>query len=174
MPGDATRPTSDRVRQAIFNMLDTRGEVPERVLDLYAGTGAMALEAISRGATRAVLVEVDQAMCKVIVHNAEMLGFLSQCQIERAQVLRFLKRPPAATFGWVFVDPPYQLGAEGELSRALVALSEAAIVAPAGLVIVEHNFRSPPSENHGTLTLQTTRRYGQTAVSLLLETRGEP
>lgn len=152
-------------------MLASHGEPPERVLDLYAGTGAMGLEALSRGASSAILVESDRAMCGLIGDNAAALGFAANCQVVCAQVLRFLDRTGEQRFGWVFLDPPYALGAKGELDRVLAALSRAGVVAPEGLVAVEHDFHCPPKEIHGTLVLQKTRRYGQTQVSLFEERR---
>src|SRR5437763_200974 len=79
--GDATRPTADRVREALFNILLSRGEVPERVLDLYAGSGALGLESLSRGVKQVVFVEEDPKTVEIIRANARELGVESACQI---------------------------------------------------------------------------------------------
>src|SRR5690348_4545839 len=80
--GSATRPTSDKVREALFNILGVRGPVPERVLDLYAGSGALGLESLSRGAKRAVFVESDRPTCELIRKNAELLGLEAGIRVE--------------------------------------------------------------------------------------------
>jgi 16S rRNA G966 N2-methylase RsmD len=188
--GDATRPTSDKVREAIFNILLSRGEVAARVLDLYAGSGAFGLEALSRGAEQAVFVEEDRATAQLIRDNADTLELAASCQVQAMSVANWLTQPTKhsrgkravgggssqlgcdeggresppliGSFGWVFVDPPY---AGGELERALRLLAQGNLVEPGGLVIAEHEWRNPPSDRHGTLALFDQRRYGQTAVS---------
>ncbi len=156
--GNATRPTADRVRQAIFNMLEARGTIPERVLDLYAGTGAMGLEALSRGAAHATFVESDADACALIADNARALGFIKSCTIVEEKVLRF---SPQGRFGWIFLDPPY---AADELDRALIRIGAA--LDDDGTAVAEHDWRRAPAEQHGGLARAEVRRYGQTAVSL--------
>jgi 16S rRNA (guanine(966)-N(2))-methyltransferase RsmD len=158
--GLATRPTSDRVREAIFNILLARGPAPERVLDLYAGTGALGLEALSRGSSRAVFVDVEREACELIRENARALGFEAACAVEQKRVLDYR---PSGRFGWIFLDPPY---AAGELGRVLSRLGDA--LSADGVVVAEHDWRRPPDEPHGGLALQEVRRYGQTAVSIFL------
>jgi 16S rRNA (guanine966-N2)-methyltransferase len=163
--GSATRPTTDKVREALFNILGARGPAPEKALDLYAGSGALGLEALSRGATRAVFVDDARATCEVIRKNAEDLGLANLVRVDCSHVAEWLKRPAEKGFGWVFVDPPYQLGGAGELERALRLLDGAGLLAPGGVVVCEHERRTPPAERHGALALYDQRRYGQTALS---------
>lgn len=160
--GDSTRPTADRVRESIFNVLVARTEVPARVLDLYAGSGALGLEALSRGAEAAVFVEQAKEAREVITENAQALGFASRVRVVPARVLDYLKRPADAPAGWVFLDPPYGLR---ELDRAILLADEGGFVAPGGVVVAEHDVRKPPADRIGGLALWDRRRYGQTAVS---------
>ncbi|HEY7957651.1 MAG TPA: 16S rRNA (guanine(966)-N(2))-methyltransferase RsmD [Polyangia bacterium] len=173
--GDATRPTADRVREALFNILLARGPAPERVLDLYAGTGALGLEALSRGAHQAVFVDEAEDAIALISENALALGFSAACQPVRERVHTFLKRPPAAPFGWIFLDPPYATRpSEKEMDRALALLGAGRWLAPDGVVVAEHEWRTAPAERHGALALSDRRRYGQTAVSIFTCTSEEP
>jgi 16S rRNA (guanine966-N2)-methyltransferase len=157
------------VREALFNILCARGEPPARVLDLYAGSGALGLEALSRGAREAVLVEEHPPTARLIRENAKSLGFDAAVRVVCARVRDVLRRPPpdlaAAPFGWVFLDPPYSAGAAGELDAALGALGEAGFVEAGGVAVAEHAWRSNPKDLHGGLALSERRRYGQTALS---------
>jgi 16S rRNA (guanine966-N2)-methyltransferase len=155
--GAATRPTSDKVRQAIFNIL---GPVGGAVLDLYAGTGALGLEALSRGAATATFVDAAAAAVRCIAANAEALGVADRVHVVRADVLAAL--PRLGRFALVFVDPPYAAGPD----RALAALPDH--VEPGGWVVVEHDRRAPPAERFGPLRLQDRRRYGDTEVSFFV------
>ena len=108
--GDRVRPTKDIVREAVFSALDARGAIVDAVvLDLYSGTGALAIEALSRGATRAVLVERDRAALDAIGHNLDLLELGDRTRVVRADVVSFLHGPPPreAPFDLVFADPPY-------------------------------------------------------------------
>ena len=146
------------MREAIFNILIARGPAPERVLDLFAGTGALGLEALSRGSSQAVFVEMDWEACVLIRENARALGFEAACAVEQKRVLDYR---PSGRFGWIFLDPPY---AAGELGRVLGRLEGALEVD--GVVVAEHDWRRPPDEQHGGLARSEVRRYGQTAVSI--------
>src|SRR5262249_27972101 len=110
VPGDATRPTSDRVRQSLFDLLGQRMD-GLAVLDLYAGTGALALEAISRGAVRAVLVENDARSCGVIYANIAALKAEQRCRVVRGELPGALAQLRGDKFDLVFSDPPYALRA---------------------------------------------------------------
>jgi 16S rRNA (guanine966-N2)-methyltransferase len=161
-PGDRTRPTSDKVRAAIFNIL---GPVPEdaRVLDLFAGAGALGLEALSRGAAHATLVDRDAAAIKAIHANVAALGVADRAQVVRSDAHAFLGRSSGAfpgSFTWIFVDPPY---AGEDARRVLGGLG--ALLAPGGRVIVEHDRRNAPGERHGVLLCQDVRKYGDTCVA---------
>jgi 16S rRNA (guanine966-N2)-methyltransferase len=129
-PGDAVRPTKDIMREAMFSALDSRDAIVDAsVLDLYAGTGALAIEALSRGARQAVLVERDRIALDAINHNLDQLHLRDQTSVARADVTSFLAGPPprGAPFGLVFADPPY--ASPDEAIEAVVA----ALAAPGWL-----------------------------------------
>ncbi len=163
--GQATRPTSDRVKEALFNILGPPAE-DAAVLDLYAGSGALGLEALSRGATRAVFVDGAQASAKTIVSNARDLGFENRVRVLRADVRATLSRlaRTESAFEWIFIDPPY---AEDEAVKTIAALGDAcaALVAEDAVVIVEYDRRRPPPERTGNLVRRDQRRYGDTEVA---------
>jgi 16S rRNA (guanine966-N2)-methyltransferase len=165
--GSATRPTADRVREALFNILgDVAGR---RVLDLFAGTGALGLEAVSRGAALAVLVDRGADAARCLVDNAAALGLAGVARVLRADAAQALGRLAAAgeRFDLVFADPPY---AAAESARVLAALSP--VLAPGARVVVEHDRRAPPAERYGALALVDRRRYGDTEVSFYLLEEG--
>jgi 16S rRNA (guanine966-N2)-methyltransferase len=157
--GLGTRPTSEKVRGAVFNLLGQffEGGV---VLDLYAGTGALALEALSRGCERAVCVEEDRAAAEVVRRNAEGCGFAGRVEVVRARVEQAVARLPAGGFDLVFIDPPYAAGPEA----ALVASER--ITRAGGRVVAEHDARRPPADAYGALQLSDRREYGDTGVSI--------
>jgi 16S rRNA (guanine(966)-N(2))-methyltransferase RsmD len=157
--GLGTRPTSEKVRGAVFNLL---GQFFEggAVLDLYAGTGALALEALSRGCARAVCVEDDRAAAEVVRRNAEACGFGARVEVLRGRVEQALGRLAAGTFELVFIDPPYAEGPEAAL-RAVERLVRAG-----GRVVAEHDARRLPEERYGALRLVDRRGYGDTGVSI--------
>jgi 16S rRNA (guanine966-N2)-methyltransferase len=160
--GAATRPTADRVREALFNILgDATGLA---VLDLFAGTGALGLEALSRGAARAVLVDDADGAVRVIQANVATLGYGDRARVLRFDVRRALRllEKQGARFDLVFVDPPYQGTAA---AATLAALGGGSLLAPGALVVVEHDTRNQPAEQHGPLRLTGRRKYGQTEVS---------
>lgn len=158
-PGARTRPTSDKVRGAIFNLL---GQFFDggTVLDLYAGSGALALEALSRGCQRAVCVERDRGAAAVIRRNAAACGFADRVEVREEPVERALGRLPAATFQLAFLDPPYATGPE----EALAALPR--LLAPGAAVVAEHDARRPPADRHGALSRVDEREYGDTGISI--------
>jgi 16S rRNA (guanine(966)-N(2))-methyltransferase RsmD len=161
--GASTRPTSDKVREAIFNILVARTEPPACVLDLYAGSGALGLEALSRGAASARFVDADRDACDLIRKNASALGL--SADVTCSPVVRWLAKEAGGTFGWVFLDPPYGSHETGELEKALDLLAKKALVGADGIVVAEHDWRHEPDDRYGPLALFDRRRYGQTAVS---------
>jgi 16S rRNA (guanine966-N2)-methyltransferase len=157
--GDATRPTGDRAREAAFALV---GPVEgAAVLDLFAGSGAMGLEALSRGAASCVFVERDQEACSVIQANLEKLRLTGAVVVNRdvAAALRD-ERARGRRFGLVLVDPPY-----GEWEEHAPALSEhlSAVLDEGGLVVVETSERIEPEL---PLDLVTTRRYGSARITV--------
>ncbi len=160
--GTSTRPTSDRAREAMFSTLSSLVDLDGlAVLDLYAGSGALGLEALSRGAATATFVESDPAAASVISTNAaalNLVGFDVRCQ----PVLRFIRRSdggPAydGMFDIVFAGPPYGLAAR-DLADVLTALEER--IAPGAVVVVERSSRSPQWRWPLPLEGVRVRRYG--------------
>ena len=157
-PDDATRPTTDRVRESIFNLLHSRTELRgAAVLDLFAGSGGLALEALSRGAARAVLVEQNPKAQRTAKENAAALGVADQVRAVRGNAITFLGRPPSGRYDVVFADPPYHLDGLRDLPDAVRKH------APGGWLVLEHD-RHTSFEDHPAL--ETSRRYGRTVVSL--------
>ncbi|ABS26267.1 16S rRNA (guanine(966)-N(2))-methyltransferase RsmD [Anaeromyxobacter sp. Fw109-5] len=157
--GEATRPTSDKVRGAVFNVLGQFFEGGD-VLDLYAGTGALALEALSRGCARAVCVEADRGAAELIGRNAAACGFEGRVDVRRGRVEEVVPRLAAGAFALAFVDPPYAEGPEAALALA------ARCLAPGARAVAEHDARRPPPERIGGLALADRRRYGGTGISI--------
>lgn len=162
--GGATRPTAARAREALFAILADVSDA--RVLDLYAGSGALGLEALSRGAERIVLVESSKAAQRAIRQNLAGLGVESRATLLplRAEAsLRALER--LGPFGLVFADPPWA-DAQAALG-VLEKLASSSLLAPAARLVLEHAARTPPTQKPGTRLICTdTRRWGDTAVSL--------
>lgn len=162
VPGSTTRPTSDRVRQSLFDVLGQRMD-GLAVLDLYAGTGAMALEALSRGAASALLVESDARACGVIHGNIADLRYQGRCKLVRDELPGALARLEGK-FDLVFSDPPYALRA----SQAIVdALAQGALLAPGARVVLEMDRREEPPACPPGLRLDDERRYGDTRVVIV-------
>lgn len=160
----ATRPTSDRVRESIFNILahgiaDFALE-DVRVMDLFAGTGALGLEALSRGAKFCLFVEEDSSARGVIRSNADSCGVIGQCKIWRRDATDLGPSAPQSPYGLVFADPPYGKGL-GE--KALVSLVEGGWLAPQAIVVLEEAEKAQVADVAG-LTLIDARVYGDTQV----------
>lgn len=158
------RPTADRVRETIFNVL---GQWMDglTVLDLYAGTGALALEALSRGAASAVLVDSGkeaQALCRA---NVEALGFQARARILPMPAARAAEKlaGEGAAFDLVFADPPYAAKVVEEL---LGLVQGRRLLAPSGTLVVEHDKREPAPERQDALVRVDQRTFGDTVVSL--------
>lgn len=160
--GTDTRPTADRVKEALFSLLggDMTGE---RVLDLYAGSGALALEAVSRGAARAVLNDQSRAARAVIAENIASLGCGARTRLlpmSDMSAIELLARE-GARFSLVFLDPPYRM----DTAPVVRSLLDRALLAPGGVIVAEHSVKTPP-ETDGRLTLSARRAYGDTALSI--------
>ncbi len=154
--GRATRPTSDRVREALFAILgDVRGA---RVLDLFAGSGALGIEALSRGAESAVFVESDREAAAAIRRNLDAIGVLA-AEVRRQDVLRFLGASEGS-FDLVFLDPPYD--SASRLSEPLSAALPA-VLAEDALIVTESSKRTPLDIS---LPLLRERTYGHTRIAI--------
>ncbi len=163
--GATARPTTDGVREAVFNVLGGRVQ-GARVLDLFAGTGALGVEALSRGAVHATFIEADRGLCQTVSTNLQTV----ECPRERFAVhctrVRNALRKMSEPFDLVFMDPPY--GQELEVD-ALAILAERDLVAPGGLVVVEHSSRAAlqlPASAGDLFARVDQREYGDTAVTL--------
>ncbi|GAA4395454.1 16S rRNA (guanine(966)-N(2))-methyltransferase RsmD [Tsukamurella soli] len=162
VPPKGTRPTSDRVREAVFSALAARIDFAGvAVLDLYAGSGALGLEAVSRGASRAVLVDQDARAAAVLKANADLVG--GGVRVRRGTVDAYLKGP-AEPFDLVFLDPPYDLpGSTVERNLAELACGW---LAPDAYVLVERSARTPPIAWPQGYDEDMARDYGETRVQL--------
>jgi 16S rRNA (guanine966-N2)-methyltransferase len=165
--GRATRPTSDRVREALFGILGAAGAIDGAlVLDLYAGTGALALEALSRGAARAILVESARDALAALRANVTALGLEERTWVAAADVGRTARKLASkGPFDLVLVDPPWALVDAGDAVCALADLVAARALSDRAVVVLEHAARSGSPSIAG-LTLEGTRRYGDTALAI--------
>jgi 16S rRNA (guanine966-N2)-methyltransferase len=162
-PGDRVRPTTDRVKESVFSALGPDRLAGARVLDLYAGTGALALEALSRGAARAVLVERDAEAGRAIVANLERTGMADRGRLRRGDVRAVLAGPASEGFDLVFLDPPYDL-ADDELEAVIRRLVDGGWAAATATLVVERSGGgSPPSWPPGWRSTWE-RCYGDTLV----------
>jgi len=174
--GRHTRPTSDRAREGLFATISSIvGPLAgARVLDLYAGSGAVGLEALSRGAEHVLLVEHGARAARVIRQNIEAIG-LPGAAVIADRVERVLARGPAAgRYDVVFADPPYAL-ADAAVTQVLALLAEQGWLAPGALVVVERATRSGPVSWPDGFVLDRARRYGEATFwyGLVPETAGE-
>lgn len=166
--GQETRPTADRIKEALFSMLQMR--VPgARVLDLYAGSGALSLEALSRGAAYAVLVDVSFKAGKVIRKNIETLSYQQKTRFINAEDMRAiaLLEGEGERFDLIFLDPPYRMDTKNTCERlALKLLNDG------GMIVCEHDKKTPPETPEG-MHLFDRREYGMTGLSFYVKTEAE-
>ncbi len=155
------RPTSSRVRLAIFSMLGPGGLEGIRVLDLYAGTGAMGLEALSRGAESAEFVEQNERRCRDITEAASQFGFGDLVTVRRGRCERITKML-TKRFDLVFIDPPYR---DDPFAEVIGNLDEMDALNPGVTIFAEHSSRTELEDRYGRLERTDSRRYGDTAVS---------
>jgi 16S rRNA (guanine966-N2)-methyltransferase len=162
--GAATRPTSDRVREALFSAVESWcGSLQGlRFLDLYAGSGAVGLEAWSRGAGIVTLVESDRRTAGLIRTNARSLGF-DRADVVAATVTTTLARTPAAPYDVVYLDPPYPLD-EASLGHDLLLLRAHEWLVPGAMVVVERSSRSPEPDWPAGVAGERSKRYGETTL----------
>jgi 16S rRNA (guanine966-N2)-methyltransferase len=178
VPKSGTRPTSDRVREAIFSALDARDAITDaRVLDLFAGSGALGLESLSRGAASVVLVEKNAKAAEIARKNADLIRSVGKLAPTVAQVVvnsvaHFLdgradsggSTGSAGSFDLVFIDPPYDV-ADSELDDVLTALAPR--LSPGAEVVVERSTRSAVPQPPAGLTLDKSKAYGETTIHWL-------
>jgi 16S rRNA (guanine966-N2)-methyltransferase len=161
--GSRVRPTYDRVRVSVFAVLGPAVE-GAAVLDLFAGSGALAIESLSRGADRATLVEKDPGVIRIAARNVDRLGLSGLCDLRRCDALGFVVRNVAGGgFDLVFVDPPY----DSELQEpTLELLSVWSGLRPGGIVVLERAAGKPVAASYGRLVRSRTKKYGSTEVDI--------
>ena len=157
--GDRVRPTSDKVKQALFNMLGEK-VAGAAFLDLYAGTGGIGIEALSRGAGRVVFIDDSRSSLQVIRHNVEQSGFGDRAQVTAARAESFVRKTEER-FDIVFLDPPYTL----VIAEVLAFVEEADLLQPGAVVIAEHFKKQESPRKAGNLSLYREARYGDTVLA---------
>lgn len=165
VPRDGVRPTAERVREALFSMLAHRGALAgANVLDAFAGSGALGLEALSRGAARAVFVERSRAVAGILAANVAALGLERRARLLVLDVASALRALAAEgeRFDLCFVDPPY---ASALAAPVLADLAGSRLLSPRAVLVAESDRRHPPGPIAG-LELALERRYGDTLISL--------
>ena len=161
--GQAVRPTAARVKESLFNILphDFSGM---RVLDLFAGTGNLSIEALSRGAEKALLVDESARSAAAIRDNLTRLELLGRAQVWTAEVFRSLRKlgKSGEKFDLIFLDPPYE---KGLVAGSLTAISQSDLLRENGWVVAEHSARETVKSQYDRLVLNDRRRYGDTLLS---------
>ncbi|OGC85438.1 MAG: 16S rRNA (guanine(966)-N(2))-methyltransferase RsmD [candidate division Zixibacteria bacterium RBG_16_43_9] len=153
------RPTSDKVKGAIFNILSSVED--KKILDLFAGSGALGIEALSRGAKEVVFVDSSFTSLDLIRKNLEKLGFKDKSRLIKKNVLRFLKDKFEGRFDLILADPPY---GKGLCQKVLEILSEKEFLNAEGVLVIEHH-KKEKIEKLGNFILLQERKYGDTLVS---------
>lgn len=165
VPPRGTRPTSERVREAVFSSIDARMDLEgAAVLDLFAGSGALGLEALSRGAERVVLVENDARAASVARENVAAIG-IAGAAVRCAPVASVLAGTADTAFDLVFADPPYAV-TEVAVGQMLSALVSGGWLAPDAVVVLERSARSPETGWPPGLAGLRTKKYGETRIEI--------
>ncbi|NLC77432.1 MAG: 16S rRNA (guanine(966)-N(2))-methyltransferase RsmD [Clostridia bacterium] len=169
--GYATRPTADRVKEAMFNVIQGR-ETGALVLDLFAGTGALGLEALSRGAGKAVFVETNPVTRQVLAANIAKAGMAAQATVVKMDALSFLRSYEGGAFDLIFMDPPYDY--DNEISvQVLDAIAEKQLLSPGGLIIWERSNRNPSFQPVSGFKLVKEKHYGDTVLLFIEQIKEE-
>ncbi|MBE0416506.1 MAG: 16S rRNA (guanine(966)-N(2))-methyltransferase RsmD [Coriobacteriia bacterium] len=174
--GTGTRPTSDRVREALFSRIEAiLGEIPQDMsgLDLFAGSGALGIEALSRGLSRVTFVERDRCALRVLRRNLDSLGLAARATVLQGDAIRLATGAPlpGAPFALLFLDPPYRIN-KSEVSEAVEHLASTGSLGGGALLVWEHGSSDPPKWPCGFESLGE-RRYGDTTVSMSRMEGGE-
>ncbi|TYP00308.1 16S rRNA (guanine(966)-N(2))-methyltransferase RsmD [Geothermobacter ehrlichii] len=161
--GRDVRPTPDRVREAVFNMLASRLDSFDdcRVLDLFAGSGAMGIEALSRGAREALFIDNGATAARIVGKNLAHCRMSDRGRLLRADVVKSLGRLAGEKYDLIFMDPPYH---SGLAERVLQQLAEADLLAEAGLIVVETDRKEPPTGAPLRLQRLLERRFGRVRI----------
>ena len=166
--GLAVRPTADKVKGALFNIIASRFTIESaHVLDLFAGSGALGIEALSRGAASVTFVEQSATSARVLRENIQRCGFSDRARVLQLPVQRALAQLARAgtRFDGVFADPPY---GQGLVDRTLADLAARGVPQPGGWVVIEHHVDEAPQAAYDTLRLTQARRYGKTGLALFV------
>ena len=172
--GQAVRPTADRVKEALFSILGSRFELADGVfLDLFAGSGAIGIEALSRGATHVTFVEQHAGTCQVLRDNLSLCGFLDRAAVHCTPVHRALRAAAARgeVYQGAFVDPPY---GRGLANACLKELGDVRVLDRDAWVMVEHHADEALAASYGPLHLTHSRRYGKTCLALYQSSAESP
>lgn len=166
-----TRPMTDRSKETLFNILGSLVN-GKHVLDLYAGSGSLGLEALSRGALDVTFVDRADWATKVIGRNLDSLGLRRRAEIIEGDVLKSIDRleKKGARFNLIFVDPPFE---QGLVQKTLNKLDQSAIVAPFAQVVVGHTVQEPVGEKFMTLDLARTKKIGQACLSFFFRVESQ-
>ncbi len=158
------RPTADRVKESLFSALGAARVGQASVLDLYAGSGALGIEALSRGAARALFVDRDRDAQAAIRRNLEHTGLAVRGQLRKSSVTAYLEHAAAdGPFDLVFVDPPYELSGS-DVGRVLAALTRPGVLGPAGVVVLERSSRTDVDQETEGWQIEWRRTYGDTLL----------
>jgi 16S rRNA (guanine966-N2)-methyltransferase len=167
--GIEIRPTSDRIRETVFNILGTRVK-NARVLDLFAGTGALGLEALSRGAAHAVFVDASAAACRIIRQNIDRCRFFGQTDLIQQDLFLPLHDPAVTSrcFDLIFMDPPYD---RNFITNIVEKQALAAVLSDRGIIVAEHATKERLSFPLNGLDIFRQKKYSRTTVSFLTRTQ---
>lgn len=167
--GNAVRPTADRVKESLFNIIAGRVEGAQ-VADLFAGTGNLGLEALSRGAAAAVFVDSSQASLTLVRENAALTHLNARAEFYRLEAAAAVSRLSQAgrRFDLVFCDPPYNRGLAAAI---LQTIDRTPFLATGGLIVLEHSQHEPVPADLATLSIIRTQRYGETLVTFLADNK---
>ena len=170
LKGDALRPTSDRLRETLFNVLGA-GVAGSRFLDVFAGTGAVGIEALSRGAAEAIFIERHPPAAKLIRRNLDSLGITSGATILTADALAAMRKlaavrtPATPAVEFVFLDPPYAAHEDYARTLEFLGSNSATFLSPNALISFEHHHKFALAENSGRLTRTRLLKQGDAALS---------
>ena len=157
------RPTSERIRAALFSIIGPEAVEGKRVADLYAGTGALGLDALSRGAGWVSFVERNGRLCSAIRDQLRILELRAQARVHRGAVLRVVESLPGG-YDLVMADPPYD---SKELAELVEALQSPSLLNAGGLLVLEHRANNEEEYAVGRFSLETSRTYGDTGITIL-------
>lgn len=166
LPGLDLRPTSDQLRETLFNVLTSAGELQDSAwLDLYAGTGAVGIEALSRGARQVYFVESAKKHARLLRENLSSLGITSGFEVQEREVAQALPllESTGVVCDFCFLDPPYRM--RGSYERTLGFLSQSRLLQPSSIVIAEHEKRFDPDERYGALVRYRKLEQGDAGLS---------